>query len=131
MEFLFNLVWLLLSLTLVCKWLPGTLRDVRKKDGWKTQAIALLLIIIVLLPAVSITDDLQSFANEGEHIVRRHEALLANTLDCLAISVASVVILPSFALYSFRFPLAENGSKSELEGIQRIIGNRPPPFSLL
>ena len=130
MEFLFNLVWVLLSVALVFRWLRAEVHDGSFRSNWKLRAIALVLIIFVLLPAVSLTDDLQANARiaESEHIARRLELLVSGELQSLEASlipILAVAIHPLFA--SSQRIFCEDAGKREQAGIKQLLDTRPPP----
>lgn len=79
MEILFNLVWVALSVTLSVLWLRRRVPhdDDSHSVSLKTQFVALAVILLILLPVVSLTDDLQAFIApaEVEHACRRGDAL--------------------------------------------------------
>ena len=90
MELFLNLVWLSVSLLLVITWIRSERRG-RKKFEWST-VIALLLLLVLLFPVISMTDDLIAInvASEVEHTMRRYEAPPSQT--------ASVALLDAIAL---------------------------------
>ena len=63
MEFVLNCVWLLLAAAMIAVWLrsaPDT------GAGRRTQFVSLLALILILLPAISMTDDLLAAQNPAE-----------------------------------------------------------------
>ena len=74
MELLLNIVWLLLSLSLVFLWKRGVRRfgTQSKLPDLRIQLIALALLVVILLPVVSMTDDMQAMSTaEIEHVTRK------------------------------------------------------------
>lgn len=142
MEFLFNIVWVLLSAALVFRWLRAEVQDgdfqpncrsncrLSSRLGWKTRAVALVLIIFVLLPAVSLTDDLQSNVKiaEGEHLARRLENLVNGDLQAIEASLVPVmaIAIPPLLTSTQRI-VCEEAEKREQAGLQQRLDNRPPP----
>jgi hypothetical protein len=92
LELLFNVAWLALSLGLVCLWFSSPRRRSRKSPGATicVQLIALALLILILLPVVSLTDDLYASATpvEAEHFSRRGDLLPAHNIFLHTISAA-------------------------------------------
>jgi hypothetical protein len=78
-EILLNLVWVALSVTLALFWLRRGLQGNRKERSIsvKTQLVSLAVVLLILLPVVSLTDDLQASIApaEVEHACRRGDAL--------------------------------------------------------
>lgn len=134
MELFFNLLWLALSTVLVTCWLCD-------RENWKnrsfrpttqTQIVALLVLLVVLLPAVSLTDDLQACTTpvETEHVIRRVD-LLPVASSSLHQAVMVVATLLSFERAASLQTLASVAPALEVEkpftGNLRNAGNRPPP----
>jgi hypothetical protein len=92
LELLFNVAWLALSLGLVCFWFSSQRRHCRKSQGATlcVQIITLALLILILLPVVSLTDDLCATATpvEVEHFSRRGDLLPAHNIFLHTISAA-------------------------------------------
>jgi hypothetical protein len=131
MELFLNLVWLTLSASLV--WGYIAFAPAPLKDRKVTAIIALALLILVLLPVISMTDDLAAINNpaETDHLFRRDRAPLLLHSDVAVVAVvplligifAIVVALTSgekLRLYSLPSVL--------LDGAVRALGVRPPPF---
>ena len=75
MEIFFNLTWVAVTLALYAMWLTR-LRRRRPESPLPSigvQLIALMVLAAVLLPVISLTDDLQATSNpaETEHVARR------------------------------------------------------------
>lgn len=96
------------------------------------QFIALALLIVVLLPVVSLTDDLQTCAMpaESEHLSRRSDF---QTIADFMLPAVSVVIAELFSFDTTPRPQgfawlslpAEN--EAPCAGYLRTLGTRPPP----
>lgn len=63
MELALNLGWALVALWMVCAWLRTT---PRKASDRRIQMVALAILILILLPAISMTDDLVALRNPAE-----------------------------------------------------------------
>jgi hypothetical protein len=126
-EIILNLAWAALSIYMVCAWL-------RVEDGTdrRRRIVALAVLLAILLPAISISDDLLAMQNatETDTCVRRQQLVsngahppaprMAATLPPAlhqAVTVANLGFAPQSAVRVPRFELPC------LRGIQ----NRPPP----
>ena len=84
MELALNLAWILLAIAMVCQWLRQGWTDCRER---RAQMVALCVLLLVLLPAISMTDDLIAAQNPAEidSCVRRdHEHANPQALCSLA-----------------------------------------------
>jgi hypothetical protein len=63
MEFALNLIWSLLALVMVGIWLRQAPREASQR---RAQMVALCVLLIILLPAISMTDDLIAAQNPAE-----------------------------------------------------------------
>jgi hypothetical protein len=130
MELFLNLAWLLLSAMLIAGYVVCAHSSVR---SWRwTIVIALTLLIIILLPAISMTDDLAAINNpaETDHLLRRHQipldlhwdvafaAIVPLLIGIFAISVAQA----SIEKFKARFL-----TSVLLDSALRTLGLRPPP----
>jgi len=131
-ELLLNFLWFALSLALVLTWVRAVRRG-DTKASWSVF-VALILLVVLLLPVISMTDDLVAMDSrtELEHVVRRVELpllQLAHTTAALDFGALSLLLLIGFAvLFSrlSRFTLRVSLSKL-MEGFVRTAGVRPPP----
>jgi len=130
MELTLNLVWALLAVVMLVKlWLrPALPRATRAR----TQHVALLMIVVILFPVISMTDDLGAALNPAELncLARRHHAVSCTRT---IIPVAATLPLPVFADLSLGFlrfaaldyrpaPLVKNPALATIQ-------NRPPPVA--
>jgi hypothetical protein len=80
MELLLNLTWLVISVALVALLLASRSRCVDKRESAihsrSTAWISLFVLIALLLPAISMTDDLMAMVTptDGEQISRRYDS---------------------------------------------------------
>ncbi|MGC1363577.1 MAG: hypothetical protein WA826_20565, partial [Silvibacterium sp.] len=133
-ELFFNLLWLALSSLILGFWLLRRNRwvDDSMRSSIGIQLIALALLIVVLLPVVSLTDDLQActMPAESEHLSRRSDFQTIADFSLHAVSVVITGLVPldsspqPAALAWLSFP-AEKETPSA--GYLRILGSRPPP----
>lgn len=134
MEFFFNLVWALLSLGLIAIWVRESSQACgprRTRLLW--QVAALLVLIAVLLPVVSLTDDLQACATpaETEHLGRRGAIQhfldsQANPLPSVALAFTLVLLAPPPTPDGYHLP-PDVTPPSGSRGFHTASGIRPPP----
>lgn len=137
MELFLNFVWLSLSLALILTW-ARAIRHGDTKRTW-TTLIALVLLVLLLLPVISMTDDLVAMASpsEMEHVVRRIDLPLLHqahdTAALLDIGMLAILLLIGFAILFARlsrFSLRLSRRRL-MDGFDRTVGVRPPPMAAL
>ena len=126
---------MLISILLVVQW-TRTGRETPASQTGRT-AVAVILLIVVLLPVISVTDDLIVMPNlleeHPEHIVRRGDLPLWLESNHGAISFFALAILAWFCIdLAFLFTLFSRiRSRSRvtrlLDGFVQATGIRPPP----
>jgi len=132
METFLNLAWGLLAALMVCLWprfAPRTGPDGRMKD-WRMQFGALAVLLLILLPVISVTDDLQAIQNPAEtdsslrkdHIaVSPHSILPAVAALPVAIFAGLLSGLPRFTgTRNLPVPAIDYPALASIQ-------NRPPP----
>jgi hypothetical protein len=127
MELVLNLAWVLLATLMFCLWLrfapcTGTDRHL--------QLVALMVLLLILFPVISVTDDLQAVQNpaETDSLLRRNHG--CSPAQSIFPAVAALP-LPAMADLPFGFlgmaapgiPQAPVFDGPALAPIQ----NRPPP----
>ena len=133
METGLNLVWALLAALMFCIWLRfAPLTGPNRGDSRRMQFVALAVLILLLFPVISVTDDLQATQNpaEADSCQRRDH-------DCSAphhiVPAFTALPLPAFAGFSFAYlrlpapgslpaPVVANPSMASIQ-------NRPPPVA--
>ncbi|MDI3255618.1 MAG: hypothetical protein QJR10_12655 [Bacillota bacterium] len=135
MEIFFNLAWMALSMALLLLWLQGS----RKRHpscrlpSLRVQCVALGMLILVLLPVVSLSDDLQAMmvASEIEHTGRRTEILPMHDQPAefalLLIQLQDLHTFPHQRILAWLRPV--DAEARPLDGNLREMANRPPPAS--
>jgi hypothetical protein len=129
MELSLNLAWALSAIVISCLWLPYGHHAV---GGRRTQFVALAVLILILFPVISVTDDLQAVQNPAEvdsclrrcHVVSNPHSIF---------TAVPALPLQVFAELPFGFPqlvapghvLAPVVDHPGLNSIQ----NRPPPVA--
>ena len=140
MEHILNFIWLMISVLLVIHWMRAVKPTSAMQVG--KAAIALILLIVVLMPIISATDDLMSMAGllEGEHaehaehVTRRGEMPLLDfhqgdaELNLTIFAFLFVDLLFLSALRS-RF-VSRFQTVRLLKGFAKTFGMRPPPVAL-
>lgn len=127
MEFVLNFAWLLLTAAMVTLWLRSAPREGANR---RMQFVSLLMLIVILLPAVSMTDDLRAAQNPAEvdsSLRRDHD--YANPHSIFPAVAApplpvfrgpSLRLLPFLAVSSLVDPSVDSPALSAIQ-------NRPPP----
>jgi hypothetical protein len=127
MELVLNLVWALLAVVLVKLWLRVSPCNAASS---RAQAVALLVLVVLLFPAISATDDLIAAQNPAEVdcCARRHHAACCPH----AIFPAAAALPPpafaglSFGCMHFIVPSRMDAPLVEIPALASI-QNRPPP----
>lgn len=79
MELLLNSVWALVAIASVCLWL----RLGRRTDAKRLSFVALAMLIVMLFPVISVSDDLWSIQNPAETVTcqrRDHRAVCPHSI---------------------------------------------------
>jgi hypothetical protein len=63
MEFFLNIAWVLLAALMFGQWLRVTARTSADR---RMQFVALMVLLLILFPVISVTDDLQALQNPAE-----------------------------------------------------------------
>ena len=132
MEILFNLLWAALSIALSGLWLLGRTRCTKSSPDTSVhlQITALAVLIVILFPVVSLTDDLLAYTApaEAEHLVRRdlHD-LAAGPTGTTAVILAALFAFPhAGSAILYRTPPSMKLGTPHEKSLD-ILGIRPPP----
>ena len=135
MELLLNLLWFSVSLLVVVLWT----REARRGHTQVTWSafVALALLLVLLFPVISMTDDLVAMAAplEDDHPVRRgtvpmlHLEVASTTLDTVALT-ALLLLGTAFLATRLSRLVPPSYSKTQLTGFVRASAVRPPPTAL-
>lgn len=136
MEIFLNIAWLVVSISLALLWkrCPHDIDGRSLHSDKRTQLIALALLIVILFPVVSMTDDVHAMSTaEIEHITRRanHLPIADQPADLNGLLHAQLFLtqylnsLHTFALFE---PSIQDAKP--LIGAVRQTANRPPPFAV-
>jgi hypothetical protein len=130
MELALNLVWACLAVVLLRFWMRY---DSQAGTSGQTQFVALALLILILFPVISVTDDLQMAQNPAEadayYLCTRRDHAVASPHSIFP--VAAALPIPVFAGISFghpRYAAPSNlAAPTVLNPALASIQNRPPP----
>jgi hypothetical protein len=127
MELILNLAWGLLAFASVCLWARV---ERRKGAERRSPVIALLMLIVILFPIISVSDDLWSIQNPAEtDTVQRRDQISSpphSIFPALAAICESVVREMRFGVLKSSHPVI-----SEMLALTAPVPvkmlNRPPP----
>jgi hypothetical protein len=127
METILNLAWVLLAVAIVRLWM---LRAPNQGTSRCVQLAALAMLILILFPVISVTDDLQNAQNvaESDTYLRRVQAAISphSIFPVVAMLPPGNMVELSFRFQRIAAPfqlLAPTVQNPALAAIQ----NRPPP----
>jgi hypothetical protein len=129
MELTLNLAWALMAVVLVRLWLRAA---PSRCACPQSQMVALLMVIMILFPVISVTDDLGAALNPAELdcCARRHYAV---SCSHSIFPAAATLPPPVFAEHTFGFLrfTAPGNRPAPLVEITALasIQNRPPPVA--
>ena len=132
MELFLNLAWAALSIFLVVGWV-WAIRKGHTEFRW-TTLVALALLLVLLFPAISMTDDRVAMSTpvELEHMMRASEAHHGQiaVLGLFSLLCAIVLVLLNMAAPLFYSRLRPRVFAARLlAGFIRACGVRPPPVA--
>lgn len=133
MEIFFNLLWVAVTASLFGAWFADTRhRMTSSLPRLGLQLIALAMLAVILLPAISLTDDLQANTQlaETEHFSRRADAHLSaeGGLHSQPLALALLVVTPPAACSVLTGSIgAEQSFFVRIESSSVACANRPPP----
>jgi hypothetical protein len=131
MELLLNLGWVVVSTLMVCVWLRSTPSPSAASQGHRSrQLVALAVLVLILFPVISVTDDLQAVLNPAETdtaLRRDHSAVAPHSI----LPAAAGLPIPAFAAGLFGpvrvRPQGASRMASKTNPSLVQIQNRPPP----
>ena len=132
MELFLNLAWAALSILLIAGWV-WAIRKRHTEFQW-TTLVALALLLVLLFPAISMTDDRVAMSTpiELEHMMRSSEAALGQVavLGLFSLLGAIVLVVLNMAAPLFYSRIrARVFAETLLAGFIRAVGVRPPPVT--
>ena len=115
-------------------WITGLRRSARQRSPLpdvRVQLVALALLLIILFPAISLSDDLQACTTpvEVEHLARQDHQFLGD-YSPQAVPVTLVMLVTGLEPAYFQragFLGNEESTHREVTGYSRSLANRPPP----
>ena len=136
METFFNLAWVAVTIMLGAAWLAN-LRDRRGKSllpAIGVQLVALAVLTAILLPVISLTDDLQANTSpaETERVTRRGDQQLSpdQPLHRWPAVLAPLVATPIYSQLSVTgYSAAMATVERQAYGFFRAFTTRPPPLA--
>jgi len=139
-EILLNCVWLVLGLSLISTWSAHVWRmRASKPDGSlpsrRMQLTAILLLVILLFPVISLTDDIAmcTAPRDAERALRLHDPFDgAQPAQALPLSTMAWVdaVADMFCKGPSRPVEQEANTTLQLAGTQLPIESRPPPVAI-
>lgn len=140
MEILLNCVWLVLGLSLITTWSVHTWATHAREPGAllpsrPLQFTALLMLVVLLFPVISLTDDIamSTAPREAERALRLHDTVDGSQNAC-ALLPAAVAWTELIVLLWRSGPTrpieAMTPRVIQLAGAQWIVESRPPPSAL-
>ncbi len=137
MESLLNCAWLLLVVALLTAW-AGQARTAKPRRASRLlpsrglQLTALLVLVVLLFPVISMTDDMAACTapQEAERALRLHDPLegAPHAPAVLPLAVSAADLLLAVLSSSRGEPLVAEAKRTVLlEGARLTIDTRPPP----
>ena len=127
MELILNLAWALLGAVSICLWAR---LECRKGVERRMPIVALLMLIVILFPVISVSDDLWSIQNPAEtDSIQRRDHLASSSHSIFP--ALDTVCEPGLAEMSFGFgnwaSVANSAVPAPPTPPPARIQNRPPP----
>lgn len=134
METFFNFLWVTVTIALCAGWCAHLRRITSKSllPAIGVQLVALGVLALVLLPVISLTDDLQACTTpaESEHLSRRGDLQPAPDQpgDSLPLSLAVLAAAPRASeMPIVAFVGVEQSTSQQIGGFSSSLATRPPP----
>jgi hypothetical protein len=127
MELLLNFAWVLVTVACLCLWLRfGRREGVDRRASF----VALVMLLVILFPVISVSDDLWAAQNPAETDTcqrRAHRDCCSHTsLQAVALLPLPVFAELSFGIQRFSVSLPPTQSVPDNPALAPI-QNRPPP----
>jgi hypothetical protein len=131
LELVLNLVGALVAMGLTCLWLRMVSQGRHGSAHWGVQVIALFLLIVILFPVISVTDDLMAAQNPAETDSVQRRNLEASVLHAAAVCADSPMAAWRAPDLQVRLRLRARTQRVSLPQAPALasIENRPPPIA--
>jgi hypothetical protein len=128
MEIILNLAWAVFSGGLIWFWLRSSAANQRPR---RMQLMALMMVVLLLLPVISLSDDLVAAQGVTETDCSLRRALNAHEAHASVVP-ASVALLEPFKTASFLSAISQNALQEFpltllSSYLPRSLDSRPPP----
>lgn len=136
MEIFFNLLWVGVTVVLGAAWLAARQRGTKSLlPSLGVQLTALVVLALILLPVISLTDDLQASITlaETEHVARRGGTHPSpdQRLHPLPVALTLLVVIPRIPPPTVRESIvAEQPPLPRMQAFSRALATRPPPAAI-
>ena len=127
MEALLNSIWALVAFATLCLWLRLDCRDQGER---RRSLVALCLLVVILFPVISVSDDIWSMQNPAEESGLQRKDRLTGVPQAAPTLLA---VLPMFAVpqqamvvLGFCEPVLRSKSRIAVPAVDSI-ETRPPP----
>ena len=126
MEMILNLVWVLGAIASVALWLRVAHRNGASP---RAQFVARLLLLVIVFPVISVTDDLQALQNPAELdcCARRHHAASCTHSILSAVAAPPPLAMAELSSSFMRVALPDNPPLPLKTPALESIRSRPPP----
>ncbi|MGD0095738.1 MAG: hypothetical protein ABSB60_04545 [Terracidiphilus sp.] len=129
MEIALNLVWMALALAIVRLWICHAPRT---GTNQRVQLAAVVLLIVILFPIISVTDDLQVAQNLADDDVftylRRNDTVVPQHSISSAASMLPVSAYIELPLIRLQLIAPDHLTARAADGLAHsLVQNRPPP----
>jgi len=131
MELALNIAWALCSLGLIWLWVRTAPSRSKHPIPRTVQALALVMVVLLLLPVISLSDDLAAAQGPAETDCCVRRVLHSNELHPSVVPASLSMPEREFALFALNgFSLATvqiDGQTAPTPILSRSLDNRPPP----
>jgi hypothetical protein len=129
-ELFLNIAGAFAAVALICVWLWCERSTRGNRASRKTQLVALALLILIIFPVISVTDDLLAVANPAEtDVLSRRDLKLPGWLDAIpaVLPPGEGVLAQSAATHSRQIAWLEFQVSVPAGPTLAPVENRPPP----
>jgi hypothetical protein len=131
MELALNIAWALCSLGLIWLWVRTAPSRSKHPIPRTAQALSLLMVVLLLLPVISLSDDLVAAQGLAETDCCVRRALQSHELHPSVVPASLAVPEQEFAIFAlnglFQTTVQIDGQTAPTPILSRSLDNRPPP----